>query len=104
MSAALDGYRAAFRAVAEGVVNEASGSAAPVGARRDASSDAEGLAAVAVSFVHGCALQAVIDPKTFSVERHFEMAVRMLEGVAETPRMRGKGRGTGKRGGNGSRG
>src|SRR5689334_7877890 len=70
VSAALDGYRAAFRAVAEGVVNEANGS------------DAEGLAAVAVSFVHGCALQAVIDPKTFSVERHFEMAVRMLEGVA----------------------
>src|SRR5436190_5752509 len=55
VSAALDSYRAAFRAVAESVVNEASGSP-------PRSSDAEGLAAVAVSFVHGCALQAVIDP------------------------------------------
>jgi len=92
VSAALDSYRAAFRAVAESVVNEASGSP-------PRSSDAEGLAAVAVSFVHGCALQAVIDPKTFSVERHFEMAVRMLDGVAESRRGPGKG----KRSGNGSR-
>ena len=101
VSAALDSYRAAFRAVAEGVVNDASGSALAVGTRRGASSDAEGLAAVAVSFVHGCALQAVIDPKTFSVEQHFEMAVRMLEGVAETPPLRGKRRA--KRSRNGSR-
>jgi len=101
VSAALDNYRAAFRAVAEGVVNDASGSALSVAARRGASSDAEGLAAVAVSFVHGCALQAVIDPKTFSVERHFEMAVRMLDGVAEAPRVRGRGRA--KRSANGSR-
>jgi AcrR family transcriptional regulator len=79
VSAALDNYRAAFRTVAEG-----------------ASSDAEGLAAVAVSFVHGCALQAVIDPKTFSVERHFDMAVRMLDGVAETRGMRANGKGMGR--------
>jgi AcrR family transcriptional regulator len=103
VSAALDNYRAAFRAVAVGVVNDARSLALPVAARRDASSDAEGLAAVAVSFVHGCALQAVIDPKTFSVERHFEMAVRMLDGVAEAPRVRGKGRGKGKTSANGSR-
>ena len=84
VSAALDNYRAAFRTVAQGVV-----------------SDAEGLAAVAVSFVHGCALQAVIDQKTFSVERHFEMAVRMLDGVGDARRVRAKGRGGG--GSNGTR-
>jgi hypothetical protein len=99
VSAALDNYRAAFRVVAEGVLNDASGSAPRLAARPGASSDAEGLAAVAVSFVHGCALQAVIDPKTFSVERHFDMAVRMLDGVAEAPRMRAMGKGSG----NGSR-
>ena len=87
VSAALDGYRGAFRAVAEAVVNDASGT------RRRAGGDADGLAAVAVSFVHGCALQAVIDPNTFSVEQHFDMAIRMLDGVAESRR----GRGTGKR-------
>jgi AcrR family transcriptional regulator len=98
VSAALDDYRTAFRAVAEGVANEVSGTRRRAGPRQDATSP-EGLAAVAVSFVHGCALQAVIDPKTFSVEQHFDMAVRMLDGVAASR----WGRGTGKRSSNGSR-
>ena len=42
----------------------------------------DGLAEVAVSLVHGCALQAVIDPKAFSVQQHFGSAARMLDGHA----------------------
>ena len=38
-----------------------------------------GVAAVAVSLIHGCALQAVIDPKGFDVEQHFDAAAQMLD-------------------------
>lgn len=55
---ALDGYRSAFRVVGE----------------------TDGLAAVAVSLVHGCALQAVIDPKNFSIRRHVEAASGLVNG------------------------
>ena len=40
---------------------------------------AEGVTAVAVSLIHGCALQAVIDPKGFDVRQHFDAAARMLD-------------------------
>jgi hypothetical protein len=30
----------------------------------------DGLAAVAVSLVHGCAVQSMIDPKSFDIEEH----------------------------------
>lgn len=63
VSAAIERYRSAFRAVAESLVGP------------------DGVAAVAVSFIHGCALQAVIDPKTFSVQQHFDTAARMIEGL-----------------------
>ena len=43
---------------------------------------AAGLAAVAVSLVHGCSLQAVIDPNGFSVEQHFDAAGQMLDRLA----------------------
>ena len=43
---------------------------------------AAGLAAVAVSLVHECSLQAVIDPNGFSVEQHFDAAGQMLGGLA----------------------
>lgn len=81
VSAALDRYRAAFRIVADEVVAEElthsteSAQAAPV-------ATSEGLAAVAVSFVHGCALQAVIDPDGFSVQQHFDAAAHLLERLA----------------------
>ena len=81
VSAALNRYRAAFRIVADEVVAEGlahsteSTQAAPV-------ATAEGLAAVAVSFVHGCALQAVIDPDGFSVQQHFDAAAHLLERLA----------------------
>jgi hypothetical protein len=38
------------------------------------------VAAVAVSLIHGCALQALIEPKAFSVQQHFDTAARMLDG------------------------
>jgi AcrR family transcriptional regulator len=57
--AALDGYRRAFGIVAA----------------------TEGLAAVAVSLVHGCALQAVIDPKNFSIRQHVEAASGLANGL-----------------------
>ena len=42
-------------------------------------STAEGLAGVAVSLVHGCALQAVIDPKRFDADQPFDAAARLLD-------------------------
>jgi AcrR family transcriptional regulator len=59
VSAALDRYREAFRPVTEAVTPD--------------------VAAVAASLIHGCALQAVIDPKAFSVQQHFDTAARMLD-------------------------
>jgi AcrR family transcriptional regulator len=59
VSAALDRYREAFRPVTEAVTPD--------------------VAAVAASLIHGCALQAVIDPKAFSVQQHFHTAARMLD-------------------------
>jgi AcrR family transcriptional regulator len=41
--------------------------------------DASGIAAAAVSFIHGCALQAVIDPKGFDVEA----ALAIIDGLAD---------------------
>lgn len=81
VSAALDRYRAAFRIVAaEAVAEELSHSTESESGAPVATS--EGLAAVAVSFVHGCALQAVIDPKGFSVRQHFDAAAHLLERLA----------------------
>jgi TetR/AcrR family transcriptional regulator, transcriptional repressor of bet genes len=40
---------------------------------------AEGVASVAVSLIHGCALQAVIDPKGFDVRQHFAAAAQMIK-------------------------
>jgi len=35
-----------------------------------------------VSLVHGCALQAVIEPKDFDVQQHFDAAALMLDRLA----------------------
>jgi len=32
-----------------------------------------------VSLIHGCALQAVIDPKGFDVRQHFAAAAQMID-------------------------
>jgi TetR/AcrR family transcriptional regulator, transcriptional repressor of bet genes len=66
VSAALDRYRGAFQTIAEGVP--------------------DGVAGVAVSLVHGCALQALIDPTGFGIEQHLDAAARLLERLA-TPQV-----------------
>ena len=78
----LEEYRAALKGIAESVV---AGEMAPL-ARRGAvkpgangAATSEGVAAVAVSLIHGCALQSVIDPKGFDVRQHFDAAGQMLD-------------------------
>jgi len=85
---ALEQYRAGFSDLADAIV---SGELQPP-SRRLASRGGEGptvtaagLAAVAVSLVHGCSLQAVIDPNGFSVEEHFDAAGQMLGRLANDP-------------------
>jgi TetR/AcrR family transcriptional repressor of bet genes len=78
----LEEYRAALKGIAEAVV---AGEMAPLARRGVAKPGAngavtsEGLAAVAVSLIHGCALQSVIDPKGFDVRQHFDAAGQMLD-------------------------
>jgi TetR/AcrR family transcriptional repressor of bet genes len=84
--AALEAYRSAFRDLAE-VVITAGGSSSSNG--RIAPSNgttpvtADGVTAVAVSLIHGCALQAVIDPKGFDVRQHFDAAAQMLDRLSD---------------------
>jgi AcrR family transcriptional regulator len=59
ISIALERYRAAFRSLAEEVL-QAEGARFP-------GVTPEGLAAIAVSFINGCAVQAMIDPDHFDV-------------------------------------
>jgi TetR/AcrR family transcriptional regulator, transcriptional repressor of bet genes len=59
ISEELKRYRAAFRTLTEQVV-KADGARFP-------GVTAEGLAAIAVSFINGCAVQAMIDPEHFDV-------------------------------------
>jgi TetR/AcrR family transcriptional regulator, transcriptional repressor of bet genes len=70
ISAALQAYRAAFRSLTEEVLR-----AEP--ARFDGVTP-EGLAAVAVSFINGCAVQAMIDPEHFDVEAYLAAVQGML--------------------------
>lgn len=84
ISAALDAYRAAFRALAEAAVDAERESGSRRGTAKSGANGAtpDGVAAVAVSLVHGCALQAVIEPKGFDVQQHFDAAARMLDRLA----------------------
>jgi AcrR family transcriptional regulator len=81
VSAALEAYRGTFREFAVAVVNAQDESATPRRVARDErpNTSPDGLAAVAVSLVHGCALQAVIEPKRFRVEEHFAAAAQLLD-------------------------
>ena len=81
VSAALDRYRASFRQIAESVLTVRMEPRAQTVSKRRTTSTADGLAAVAVSFIHGCALQAVIDPKAFNVRQHFDAAAHMLDSL-----------------------
>ncbi len=81
---ALEQYRDGFVGIARGIL----GDEVPPARRRGSLGPsgppvtAAGLAAVAVSLIHGCALQAVVDPKGFDVEQHFHAAAQMLERLA----------------------
>lgn len=59
ISGELKRYRAAFRTLTEEVLH--------ADAARFPGATAEGLAAIAVSFINGCAVQAMIDPDHFDV-------------------------------------
>jgi AcrR family transcriptional regulator len=81
ISAALDRYRAAFRPLAEEMLrgDPARAAAATPGVTP------EGLAAVAVSFINGCAVQAMIDPDHFDIEQHLAASAVMLDRPAQPP-------------------
>ncbi len=78
----LEEYRAALNGIAEAVV---AGETTPLARRGVVKPGAngrvtsEGVAAVSVSLIHGCALQSVIDPKGFDVRQHFDAAAQMLD-------------------------
>jgi AcrR family transcriptional regulator len=71
ISAELERYRTAFRAIMEELL------ASDPAAFAEATPD--GLAAVAVSWIHGCAVQAMVDPAHFDTDE-FLAAVRALVG------------------------
>jgi TetR/AcrR family transcriptional regulator, transcriptional repressor of bet genes len=71
ISAELERYRSAFRAIMEELL--LAEPAAFAGATAD------GLAAVAVSWIHGCAVQAMIDPQHFDTDEYLT-AVRGMIG------------------------
>jgi TetR/AcrR family transcriptional repressor of bet genes len=77
---ALEQYRAGFTDLAEAIVNGEFRSATALAPQSAAAQKVTpaGIAAVAVSLIHGCALQSVIDPKGFDVQQHFDAAAHML--------------------------
>jgi len=71
ISGELERYRGAFRAIMEELIRAEP--ATFIGATAD------GLAGVAVSWIHGCAVQAMIDPEHFDTEAYLT-AVRGMVG------------------------
>lgn len=74
MQAELDRYREAFRPMAEEVL-----AAEP---ERFAGVTPEALAAVAVSFIKGCAVQSMIDPNQFDIEEYLVAAQALVGQLA----------------------
>ena len=82
IAAALERYRAAFRALA----------AELLAAERIRDVDlpappptADALAAVAVSLINGCAVQMMIDPDGFDTDAYLAAVESLIENVAPTP-------------------
>jgi AcrR family transcriptional regulator len=71
ISAELERYRAAFLAIMEELLRAEPAAFPAV--------TADGLAAVAVSWIHGCAVQAMVDPEHFDVDEYLA-AVRGMVG------------------------
>ena len=78
IGAELERYRTAFRPLTEDIL-----AAEPA---RFAGVTPEGLAAVAVSFISGCAVQAMIDPERFEVEKYLLAVHGVIGGLAKRPR------------------
>ena len=70
ISLALERYRAAFRSLAEEVLQAE--------VARFPGVTPEGLAAIAVSFINGCAVQAMIDPDHFNVGEYLSAVQGIL--------------------------
>ena len=79
VGAALADYRLTFRPLAEDVLG-----AEPA---RFTGVTPEGLAAVAVSFINGCAVQAIIDPDRFDVEKYLTALYGMVGGATKRLRL-----------------
>ncbi len=71
MSAAIDRYRAAFREISEEALRAEPARAVDV--------TPDGMAAIAVSLINGCAVQAMIDPHGFDIGQYLA-AVHQLIG------------------------
>jgi TetR/AcrR family transcriptional regulator, transcriptional repressor of bet genes len=71
ISQALEQYRSALRGVTDEVLRSEPEAFAGV--------TADGLAAVAVSFINGCAVQAMVDPRHFDIGEYLS-AVRAMIG------------------------
>lgn len=76
ISEAMERYRSALRQETEAVLRTEPAAFAGV--------TADGLAAVAVSFINGCAVQAMIDPRHFDIDEYLS-AVRGMLGQLEVP-------------------
>jgi AcrR family transcriptional regulator len=73
ISAELERYRSAFRAIMEELLGSEPAAFAGV--------TADGLAAVAVSWIHGCAVQAMIDPHHFDTDEYLTAVRGMIGGL-----------------------
>ena len=70
ISAELERYRTAFRTIMEELLL--------VEPLTFAGTTADGLAAVAVSWIHGCAVQAMVDPKHFDTDEYLAAVQGMI--------------------------
>jgi len=77
MRAELDRYRQAFRPMAAQAL-----AAEP---ERFGDVSADGLAAVAVSFIKGCAVQSIMDPERFDIQDYLTAAQGLLGQLAPQP-------------------
>ncbi|CAN5876950.1 TetR/AcrR family transcriptional regulator [soil metagenome] len=74
ISGEMERYRKAFQAIMEKLVNSEPASFVGV--------TADGLAAVAASWIHGCAVQAMVDPEHFDVDGY----LRAVRGMIARPK------------------
>lgn len=74
ISAELERYRQAFRSIMEELLDSD-----PAGFE---SATADGLAAASVSWIHGCAVQAMIEPDSFDTDGYLAAVRRMIGGMS----------------------